>query len=125
MSRLRAVGLYHDLNAMDHQQEFSSPFEPLPHVEQVTHMPTQVNEIFIAPDIEKLAANYDALHDLPAVQMDKADLFLEKTSHADIPHLEQNLTAAFNWCLNEHCQESLHFLYFGHDPYLPHLAAFL
>ena len=34
-------------------------------------------------------------------------------------------TAAFNWFLNEHSQESLHFLYFGHDPYLPHLAAFL
>ena len=34
-------------------------------------------------------------------------------------------TATFNWFLNEHSQESLHFLYFGHDPYLPHLTAFL
>ena len=34
-------------------QEFSSPFEPLPPVEQVTHMPIEVIEIFIAPDIEK------------------------------------------------------------------------
>ena len=33
--------------------------------------------------------------------------------------------AAFNCSPNEHSQESLHFLYYGHDPYLPHLAAFL
>ena len=34
-------------------------------------------------------------------------------------------TATFNWFLNEHSQELLHFLYFGCDPYLPHLAAFM
>ena len=34
-------------------------------------------------------------------------------------------TAAFNWFPNEHSQKSPHFLYFGCDPYLPHLAAFL
>ena len=34
-------------------------------------------------------------------------------------------TAAFNWFLNEHSQESSHCLYFGHYPYLPHLAVFL
>ena len=34
-------------------------------------------------------------------------------------------TAAFNWFPNEHFQESPHFLHFGCDPYLPHLAAFL
>ena len=34
-------------------------------------------------------------------------------------------TAAFNWFLNEQSQESPHFLYFRHDPYLPHLTAFL
>ena len=33
--------------------------------------------------------------------------------------------AAFNWFLNEHSQESPHFLCFQCDPYLPHLAAFL
>ena len=91
MSRLKAVGLYHDLNSKDHQQEFSSPFEPLPPVEQVTHIPIQVNEIFVAPDIEKLATNYDALHDLPTVQTDNANLSLENASPTDIPHLEQNL----------------------------------
>ena len=34
-------------------------------------------------------------------------------------------TTAFNWVLNENFQESPHFLYFGCDPYLPHLATFL
>ena len=90
-SKLRAVGLYHDLNTKDHQQEFISPFEPWSPVEQVTDMPIQVNEIFIAPDIEKLATNYDTLHDLPTVQTDNANLSLENASPAAIPHLEQNL----------------------------------
>ena len=43
VSRVRAVGLYHNLDSKDHQQEFSSPFEPLPSVEKVTHTPIQVN----------------------------------------------------------------------------------
>ena len=34
-------------------------------------------------------------------------------------------TAAFNWFPNKHSQELPHFLYFGCDPYLPQLAAFL
>ena len=34
-------------------------------------------------------------------------------------------TIAFNWFPNEHPQEFHHFLYFGCDPYLPHLATFL
>ena len=33
-------------------------------------------------------------------------------------------TAAFNWFPNEHSQESPHFLYFGCNPYIPHLVAF-
>ena len=74
LSRLRAVGLYHDLNSKDGQQEFSSPFEPLPPVEQATHMPIEVNEIFIEPGIEKQTKNYDALADLPTVQMENANL---------------------------------------------------
>ena len=68
MSRLRTVGLYHDLNSKDLLQEFSSPFEPLPPVGQVTHMSIQVNKVFVAPEIKTLATNYDALHDLPTVQ---------------------------------------------------------
>ena len=87
MSRLRAVGLYHDLDF----KEFSAPFEPLPPVKQVTHMPIEVNEIFIAPNIEKFTQNYNALHDLPTAQTDKAELSLENASPTDISHLEQNL----------------------------------
>ena len=37
--------------------------------------------------------------------------------------LLQYETAAFNCFQNEHSQESPHFLYYGHDPYLPHIAA--
>ena len=86
-----AVGLYNDLNSKDHQQEFSSPFEPLPPSEQVTHIPIEVNEIVTEPDIEKLAKMYDALGNLPTVQMDKVDLSLENASPMEIPHLEQKL----------------------------------
>ena len=34
-------------------------------------------------------------------------------------------TIVFNWFPNEQSRESPHFLYFGCDPYLLHLAAFL
>ena len=91
VSRLRAVGLYHDLQSKDYQQEFSSPFKPLSPVKQSTHMPIEVIEIFIALDIEKLTQNYDALHDLLTAQMDKAELSLENASPTNIPHLTQNL----------------------------------
>ena len=88
---LKNLGLYHALDFMDHQQEFSAPFKPLPSVEPVTHMPLEVNEIFIAPNIEKLMQNYDALNDLPTAQTDEAKLSLENTSPTDISQLEQNL----------------------------------
>ena len=88
MSRLRAVGLYHDPDSRDHQQEFSLPFEPLPPVEQVIYMPLEVNDICIEPDIENLTQNYNALHDLSTAQTDKAELSLENASPTDIPHLE-------------------------------------
>ena len=32
--RVRAVGLCHDLDLKDHQQEFSAPFQPLPLLSQ-------------------------------------------------------------------------------------------
>ena len=53
ISRLRAVGFYHDIDLKDHQQEFSVPFELLPPVEPATHMLLEVNEVFIAPNIKK------------------------------------------------------------------------
>ena len=77
VSRLRAAGLYHYLNSKDCQQKFSSPFEPLAPVKQVTHTPIEVNEIFIAPDIEYFVENHDSLDGVPTVQMDKAELSLK------------------------------------------------
>ena len=64
----------------------SSPFKSLPPVEEATHMPIDINEIFNEPDIEKCMQNYNALHDLPSVQMDKAELSLENASPTDMPH---------------------------------------
>ena len=55
VSRLKAVGLYHDIDFKDHQHKFSIPFESLSSVEPVTQMLLEVNEAFIAPNIEKLA----------------------------------------------------------------------
>ena len=52
VSRFRAVGLYHDLNANDHQQEFSAPFKPSLSVEPMTHTPLEVNEVSL-PLIQK------------------------------------------------------------------------
>ena len=47
LSRLRAVGLYHDLDFKNGQQELGTPFEPLPPVEQSTHKPIEVQEILL------------------------------------------------------------------------------
>ena len=52
--RLKAVGIYHDIYPDDYQQEFSTPFEPLPSVESVTLTPVEVNEVVIMPDIESV-----------------------------------------------------------------------
>ena len=80
-SRLRAVGLCHDLDFKDHQQKFSAPFEALAPVEPVTYMPLEVDEILISPTIEKLTQNYDALHDLPTAQTNEAKLSLKNVPH--------------------------------------------
>ena len=74
MSRLRAVGLYHDLDFKDHQQEFSAPFKPLLPGEPTAHMPLEVNEVFIESNIEKFMQNYNAVHDMPTAQTDEAKL---------------------------------------------------
>ena len=67
-------------------------FEPLPPVEPTTHMPLEMNEVFIAPNIEKLMQTYDTLHDLPTgLTKDDIRLSLENTSPTDIPQVEQNL----------------------------------
>ena len=61
VSRLKAVGLYHDIDSSDCQQEFSKPFEPLPPVEPVTHTPIEVNEVSLhltLKDLCKLKTHY-------------------------------------------------------------------
>ena len=55
-------------------------------------MPLEVNEVFIAPDIERLTEIYDTLHDLPAGQTnDDIKLSLENVSPTDILQLEKGL----------------------------------
>ena len=89
---LKVEGLYHDIDLKDTQQDFSTPFKPLPPVEPTTHMLLEVSEDFIAPDIEKLAQTYDTLPNLPTLQTnDDVRLSLENASPRDIPQLEQNL----------------------------------
>ena len=55
-------------------------------------------------------------------------IFIKDIDIGDVLEWDQLLlyaTAAFNWFPNEHSQESPHFLYFGHNLYLPHVAALL
>ena len=76
----------------DYQQEFSTPFEPFSPVEPVNHTPLEVNEVFIAPDIERLMQTYDTFHDLhTALTNDDIKLSLENALPTDISHLEQKL----------------------------------
>ena len=63
VSRFKTVALFHNIDLYDHQHEFSTPFEPLPPVEPVMRMPLEVNEVFIASDIGRLAKTYHKLHD--------------------------------------------------------------
>ena len=92
VSRLKAEGICHDIHSDYHQQEFSTPFEPLPPVEPVTHTLVGVNVVIITPDIERPAQAYDTLHDLPTEQTgDNVKLSLENASPTDIPQLKENL----------------------------------
>ena len=91
MSRLRAVGLYHNLDFKDGQQELKPSFQPLPPVEQSTHTPIEVQEIFITPNIENLAENYNIQNTLPVTQPEEFKLSLDNALPGDIPQLEQNL----------------------------------
>ena len=51
-----------------------------------------MNEVFIAPDIERLAQTYYTLHDSPTAQTnDDVKVLLENVLPADIPQWEQNL----------------------------------
>ena len=74
VSRLRAVGLYHDLDYKDGQQELSTPFKPLPPIVQSTHTPIEGHEIFVKPNIENLTQNHDTLKTLPVTQTQESKL---------------------------------------------------
>ena len=91
VSRLRAVGLYHNLDFKDGQQELRTPFEPLPPVEQSTHAPIKFHEIIIKLNIENLTQIYDAPNTLPATQPEESKMSLDNASPEDIPQLEQKL----------------------------------
>ena len=47
VSRLKAAGLYHDLDLQKNQPDFGTPFEPLPPVEEAMHASIVVHEISI------------------------------------------------------------------------------
>ena len=66
-------------------------FEPIPSVEQSTHTPIEVQEIFIKPDKENLAQKYDTQKTLTVTQMDKSKLSLENATPEEISHFEQKL----------------------------------
>ena len=54
--RLKAVGLSHDTDSKTtNSSEFSTPFEPLPPAEPVTHTKIEVDEVLITPEIVRLA----------------------------------------------------------------------
>ena len=74
VSRIRAVGLYHDLDFKGHHNKFSAPFEPLLLIHPMTHTTLEIYEVYITSYIEKHMQNYDALHDLTNKQTDKAEL---------------------------------------------------
>ena len=76
---LRIVGLYHDLDFKDGQQELRTTFEPLPPVKQSTHTPIEIHEMFFKPNIENLTQNDNALKTLPVTQTEESKLSLDNT----------------------------------------------
>ena len=85
VSRLKAVGLYHDLDLQKNQPDFGTPFEPLPPVEEAMHASIVVHEISIKTMYktpEKQVTNS---------QTEYPNLPLEDIAPKDAPHLEQNL----------------------------------
>ena len=81
VSRIKTVGIYHDNDSYDYQQEFSTPFESLNPVKPVTHTHLELNEAVITPDIERLAQSYDTLYDPTTIQTsDDAKLSIKNAS---------------------------------------------
>ena len=78
-SRLRAVGLYHNLDFRDGEQELRTPFEPLPPVEQSTYMPIEGQDILIKSGTENLTQNYDK-KTLPVTQTEEFKLSISNST---------------------------------------------
>ena len=91
VSRLRAVGHYHDFDSKDNLQELGTWFEPLPPIEQSTHTPTEVHKICIKSDIENLTQNYNTHNNLLALQSEESRLSIDNASAEDLPRLKQKL----------------------------------
>ena len=70
-------------------RERGTPFEPL--LSNLPIHPIEVWGIFIKPDVENVAQNYNTQNTLPVTQTEESKLSLDNTSHEDIPHLEQKL----------------------------------
>ena len=85
VSRLKAVGFYHDLDFQNSQMELRTPFEPLPPIEKATHTPITVEEISIKPNIGTVAKRFTV------AQLEQPELSLEDVSPEHVPHLEQKL----------------------------------
>ena len=85
VSRLEAVGLYHILDFQNSQPELGTPYEPLPPMEQATHTPITVQEIFIKTNEESLAKQFTIS------QIENPDISLEDVSPKDAPHFEKKL----------------------------------
>ena len=79
--RLKAVGIYHDLDLQKSQPDSGTPFELLPTIEWAIHLPRVVHEISIENNLETLEKQ------VTTSQTDYHYLPLEE----DAPHLEQKL----------------------------------
>ena len=54
VSRLKAVGLYHDLDLQNSQLELGRLLDPLSPTEQTIYTPIIVHRVFVKPDVETL-----------------------------------------------------------------------
>ena len=63
----------------------------LPPVEQSTHTPIEIHEIFIKPNIENFTQNSNAKNNVPVIQSEESKLSLDNASPEDIPRLEHRL----------------------------------
>ena len=85
VSRLKAVGLYRDLDFQQNQPDFGTPFELLPPIENAMHAPIAVHEISVESIEETLEKQ------VITPQTEYPELSLEDIASEDAPHLEQKL----------------------------------